>query len=150
MWSSSHPLPNADAAVWPVAGTRPELTPVADHYRIDINTISPRVDGAAWRLRLHGLVGRPLDLSLDEIRRAVDARQLAAYAGLTPRERSSGSSVNSSGRRTKHFSRRKSFTARAMSNPETSKHPGLATQSANQVDITHKVTSCTAGPRSPM
>ncbi len=31
---------------------------------------------------------------IDEIRGAVDARQLAAYAGLTPRERTSGSSVH--------------------------------------------------------
>ena len=31
---------------------------------------------------------------IDEVRRAVDARQLAAYAGLTPRERTSGSSVH--------------------------------------------------------
>ncbi len=30
---------------------------------------------------------------IDEIRRAVTARQLAAYAGLTPRERTSGSSI---------------------------------------------------------
>jgi transposase len=31
---------------------------------------------------------------IDEIRRAVDARQLAAYAGLTPHERTSGSSAH--------------------------------------------------------
>jgi transposase len=31
---------------------------------------------------------------IDEVRAAVDARQLAAYAGLTPRERTSGSSVH--------------------------------------------------------
>ncbi len=31
---------------------------------------------------------------IDEVRSAVDARQLAAYAGLTPRERTSGSSVH--------------------------------------------------------
>jgi transposase len=30
---------------------------------------------------------------IEEVRAAVDARQLAAYAGLTPRERTSGSSV---------------------------------------------------------
>jgi transposase len=31
---------------------------------------------------------------IEEVRTAVDARQLAAYAGLTPRERTSGSSVH--------------------------------------------------------
>jgi transposase len=38
---------------------------------------------------------------INEIRTAVDARQLAAYAGLTPRERSSGSSVHHPPRLTK-------------------------------------------------
>ena len=83
MWSSSHPLPNADAAVSPVPGTRSELTPVADHYRIDINTVSPRVDGAAWRLHLHGLVGRPLDLSLDEIRRREARHQFVTLSCIS-------------------------------------------------------------------
>ncbi|MCZ7664245.1 MAG: molybdopterin-dependent oxidoreductase [Thermoleophilia bacterium] len=61
------PFPNADSPVQPVPGTRPEYPPVADHYRIDINTLPPNVDGAEWRLPVTGLVARPLTLTLDEI-----------------------------------------------------------------------------------
>jgi DMSO/TMAO reductase YedYZ molybdopterin-dependent catalytic subunit len=67
-WSATHRLPNADAKVMPVAGTRPELTPLEDHYRIDINTTPPRVDEASWRLKVSGLVERELELSLDELK----------------------------------------------------------------------------------
>jgi len=67
-WSANHPLPNAGAAVEPVQGTRRELTPVEDHYRIDINTRPPVVREEEWRLRFGGLVERPLVLSLAELR----------------------------------------------------------------------------------
>jgi DMSO/TMAO reductase YedYZ molybdopterin-dependent catalytic subunit len=61
------PFPNADSTVEPVPGTRPEYTPVADHYRIDINAVPPNIDGASWRLELFGLVANPLTLSIDQI-----------------------------------------------------------------------------------
>jgi len=43
-WSATHPLPNANAGVQPAPGTRPELTRLERHYRIDINTIPPKID----------------------------------------------------------------------------------------------------------
>lgn len=67
-WSATHPLPNAGAAVEPVPGTRPEFTPLDRHYRIDINTTSPVVDGDAWRLHVGGLVDAPLSLAIDDLR----------------------------------------------------------------------------------
>lgn len=66
-------LPNADAAVQPVPGTRPELTPVEDHYRIDISSTPPVIDGETYRLPVTGLVNNPLDLSLEDIRTHYDA-----------------------------------------------------------------------------
>ncbi len=51
----------------PVPGTRPELTANKDFYRIDINLMPPKVDGDAWRLKVEGLVDRPLTLSLQDI-----------------------------------------------------------------------------------
>jgi DMSO/TMAO reductase YedYZ molybdopterin-dependent catalytic subunit len=51
-----------------VQGTRPELTSNEEFYRIDINTRPAEVDGAAWRLRVTGLVDTPLELTIDEIR----------------------------------------------------------------------------------
>ncbi len=48
-------------------GTRLELTPNADFYRIDISTRKPRLASETWRLELNGLVDRPLSLTLEEI-----------------------------------------------------------------------------------
>jgi DMSO/TMAO reductase YedYZ molybdopterin-dependent catalytic subunit len=56
-----------DARFKPVNGTRPELTPNDQFYRIDINAEPPIVDGTTWRLELGGLVGTPLSLALSEI-----------------------------------------------------------------------------------
>jgi DMSO/TMAO reductase YedYZ molybdopterin-dependent catalytic subunit len=67
-WSASHPLPNAGAEVSPAPGTRPEFTPLEQHYRIDINTRPVEVDERTWRLRVHGLVDAPLALTLDDLR----------------------------------------------------------------------------------
>lgn len=61
-------FPNADSPVRPVPGTRPEYTPVADHYRVDIDLTSPQIDEATWRLMVDGLVKTPLSLTLDQIR----------------------------------------------------------------------------------
>jgi DMSO/TMAO reductase YedYZ molybdopterin-dependent catalytic subunit len=67
-WSATHPLPNAGAAVQPAAGTRPELTPVSRHYRIDIDTSPPSIRETSWRLRIHGLVAKPLEWTLADLR----------------------------------------------------------------------------------
>ena len=65
-------LPNAGDPVEPVPGTRPEYTPLEDHYRIDINSRSPEIDGSTWRLRITGLVDNPLELSLDDLKTGYD------------------------------------------------------------------------------
>jgi DMSO/TMAO reductase YedYZ molybdopterin-dependent catalytic subunit len=67
-WSATHRLPNAGADLEPAPGTRPELTPLDDHYRIDINTISPDIDGDTWRLRVHGLIDAPQTYTLEDLR----------------------------------------------------------------------------------
>ena len=67
-WSESHTLPNARAAVKPVPGTRAEFTPLAQHYRIDINTTPPEVPEVSWRLQWSGLLEKPLVWTLDDIR----------------------------------------------------------------------------------
>jgi DMSO/TMAO reductase YedYZ molybdopterin-dependent catalytic subunit len=68
-WSTTHPLPNANAAVKPAPGTRPEFTPLERHYRIDINTFPPSVEEQQWRLKVTGLVEEPRALTLEELRR---------------------------------------------------------------------------------
>ena len=67
-WSATHPLPNAGAAVQPAQGTRPEFTPVSRHYRIDIDTVPPAIAESSWRLKIHGLVAKPLEWTLAELR----------------------------------------------------------------------------------
>lgn len=68
VWSATHPLPNAGATLEPAPGTRDEFTSLDDHYRIDISTTPPEIDEADWRLRITGLVERPLALTLDDLR----------------------------------------------------------------------------------
>jgi DMSO/TMAO reductase YedYZ molybdopterin-dependent catalytic subunit len=67
-WSATHKLPNADAAVMPAPGTRPELTPLANHYRIDINALPPVIKETNWELPITGLVDNPIKLKLADIR----------------------------------------------------------------------------------
>ncbi len=64
----------------PAAGTRPEYTRLEDHYRIDITTIPPVIDGATWRLKVGGLVDRPLELTLDQLRRYEPLHQFVTLA----------------------------------------------------------------------
>ncbi|MGD8863738.1 MAG: molybdopterin-dependent oxidoreductase [Myxococcales bacterium] len=63
-WSATHALPNAAARVRPAPGTRAELTPVPQHYRIDIDTRPPDVTRADYRLDIGGLVRTPRSFSL--------------------------------------------------------------------------------------
>jgi DMSO/TMAO reductase YedYZ molybdopterin-dependent catalytic subunit len=71
-WSELHAPPNANAAVKPAARTRPELTPLEEHYRSDINTIMPSIRQEDWRLEILGLCSEPLTMTLDELRNAYE------------------------------------------------------------------------------
>jgi DMSO/TMAO reductase YedYZ molybdopterin-dependent catalytic subunit len=61
-------LPNAGDPVEPAPGTRPEYTPIEDHYRIDISSRPPVINGETYTLPITGLVNNPLKLTLDDIR----------------------------------------------------------------------------------
>jgi DMSO/TMAO reductase YedYZ molybdopterin-dependent catalytic subunit len=62
------PLPQLDPAAQAAAeGVSPFFTPNSDFYRIDINLTVPSIAAEGWRLRIHGLVDRELDLSYDEL-----------------------------------------------------------------------------------
>lgn len=62
------PLPNADDPVTPVAGARPEYTPLEDHYKVFIGLQPENIDGSTWTLPITGLVDNPLQLTLDDIK----------------------------------------------------------------------------------
>ena len=50
-----------------VPGISPLITPNADFYRIDTALVVPSVDPSTWRLRIHGMVAREIELSWDEL-----------------------------------------------------------------------------------
>jgi DMSO/TMAO reductase YedYZ molybdopterin-dependent catalytic subunit len=82
-WSDTHALPNADAPVVPLAGTRPEFTPLDLHYRVDTNTRAPRIDSARWRLEVGGMVQSPLSFTLDELRQHEPLHQFATLSCIS-------------------------------------------------------------------
>jgi DMSO/TMAO reductase YedYZ molybdopterin-dependent catalytic subunit len=62
------PLAPLDPAAQATAeGVSPFFTPNADFYRIDINLTVPSIAAEGWRLRIHGLVDRELDLGYEEL-----------------------------------------------------------------------------------
>jgi len=82
-WSTTHPLPNANAAVKPPAGTRPEFTPLERHYRIDINTLPPRVEEQQWQLKVTGLVEEPRAFTLEDLRRYPSMNQFITLSCIS-------------------------------------------------------------------
>ncbi|GGX77280.1 molybdopterin-dependent oxidoreductase [Streptomyces fructofermentans] len=70
------PAPDSPAPAVPrgarlrVPGISPFVTANKDFYRVDTALVVPRVDAAAWRLRVHGRgVARPVTLSFDDLLR---------------------------------------------------------------------------------
>ena len=82
-WSASHSLPNENATLQPAAGTRPELTPLEQHYRIDINSTPVSIDGSKWRLRIIGMVDRPAEFTLNQLRSYEPLHQFITLACIS-------------------------------------------------------------------
>ena len=72
--SARAPFPNANARVMPAPGTRPEYTPLKDHYRVFIRVEPTIIDGATWSLPIMGAVGNPMTLTIDDIRNNYESR----------------------------------------------------------------------------
>ena len=68
-------FPNANDPVMSAPGTRPEYTPLKDHYKVFIRTRPTVIDGATWTLPIMGLVGNPKSLTTDDIRNDYEARE---------------------------------------------------------------------------
>jgi DMSO/TMAO reductase YedYZ molybdopterin-dependent catalytic subunit len=65
---AENPFPNANDPVVPVPGTRPEYTPVKDHYKVFIQTVPTLIDEASWVLPITGLIDNPQMLTLDDFK----------------------------------------------------------------------------------
>ncbi|BCJ71089.1 oxidoreductase [Catellatospora sp. IY07-71] len=63
--SPAPPLP--DTVNPPVNGLSEFVTPNDVFYRIDTALVVPQVDPAAWQLRIHGRVARPLTLTYEQL-----------------------------------------------------------------------------------
>jgi DMSO/TMAO reductase YedYZ molybdopterin-dependent catalytic subunit len=63
------PAPPAgdDPAAWDIDGLTAEVTANRLHYTVDESIIDPNIDRASWRLRIDGLVGRPVSLGYDDL-----------------------------------------------------------------------------------
>ena len=62
------PFPNLNDPVMPAPGTRPEYTPIKNHYKVFIRTKPTVIDGSSWTLNINGMVNNPLRLTLDDIK----------------------------------------------------------------------------------
>ncbi|MFL1443147.1 molybdopterin-dependent oxidoreductase, partial [Nocardiopsis protaetiae] len=66
--AAARPLPALPAATeLGVPGLTPFVTPNRDFYRIDTALTVPRPNADRWRLRVHGLVDRPFEITMDEL-----------------------------------------------------------------------------------
>jgi DMSO/TMAO reductase YedYZ molybdopterin-dependent catalytic subunit len=68
-------FPNANDPVTPVPGTRPEYTPLKDHYKVFLELEPTEIDGETWQLPITGLVGKSLMLTLDDLRNNYQPRE---------------------------------------------------------------------------
>ena len=62
------PLPNDGDPVTPAPGTRPEYTPVEDHYKVFLRTEPTFIEIATWTLPITGLVANPMEMTIEQIR----------------------------------------------------------------------------------
>lgn len=79
------PPTNPDATLEPAPGTRPEYTPLDDHYRIDISTRPPNIRESQWELWIDGLVESRTTMTLDDIRAYESVDQFVTLACISNR-----------------------------------------------------------------
>lgn len=65
-----------DGSLEPAPGTRSEVTPVEDHYRIDIASRPPSIDGNTWAVEIGGMVANPVTLTLESLRNNYESQDL--------------------------------------------------------------------------
>lgn len=61
-------FPNANDPIIPVPGTRPEYTPVSEHYQVFLQTEPTIIEEADWTLPITGLVDNPRTFTLQQFR----------------------------------------------------------------------------------
>lgn len=80
--AAASPATVADCGAFPkIPGLAPEVTPVADHYIVDINIVNPSVDLSTWRLSVSGLVESAYELDFESLQ--TDFPVVEEYSVLT-------------------------------------------------------------------
>nr|MDQ3554557.1 molybdopterin-dependent oxidoreductase [Chloroflexota bacterium] len=59
--------PPGSAAMLQVPGITPLVVPNDEFYRIDVNLVVPTIDADSWRLRIHGMVDREVELTYQDL-----------------------------------------------------------------------------------
>lgn len=68
-----------------VRGLSAYYTPDAGFYRVDTALVLPQVDPDSWKLRIHGLVDKPVELSFDDLlRRPLDEHDMTLSCVSNP------------------------------------------------------------------
>ncbi|QYC39294.1 TMAO/DMSO reductase [Nonomuraea coxensis DSM 45129] len=52
-----------------IGGLSSFVTPNSGFYRVDTALVVPQVDPGTWKLRIHGMVGRPVEITYDDLLR---------------------------------------------------------------------------------
>ena len=78
-------FPNDGDAIIPAPGTRPEYTPVPDHYQVFLRTEPSIIEEADWTLPIGGMVDNPLNLTLEEIRNYPSRDQFVTLSCISGR-----------------------------------------------------------------
>ncbi len=60
-----------------IPGHTPEITATEDFYNVDINIVKPVVDHAGWKLKIHGLVETPYELSYQQLQDDFEVVEMA-------------------------------------------------------------------------
>ena len=60
-----------------IAGQTREITPTEDFYNVDINIVKPVVDHTGWRLKVHGLVEMPYELTYRQLQEDFEVVEMA-------------------------------------------------------------------------
>ena len=64
----------------PVEGMQPFVTPNTDFYRIDTALVVPQVSKDSWRLKIHGMVDNPIELTFADL---LERPQVERYVTLS-------------------------------------------------------------------
>lgn len=65
--SGGDPFPNVDSPITPAPGTRPEYTPLKDHYQVFLRTEPSVIEAEGYILPITGMVDNPLMLTVEDL-----------------------------------------------------------------------------------